>query len=179
MKNPGLDIGKSQENSDAQLERTNIAPPSEAVSTQPAQPPQKKVYSESQARFEKILEQELSGTSFSYGVERKAKPTPDQEILIRQRLNQTLGKTQAKPKLKPLSKVRAKNATPFEGATVFDKIISFLAYLLKSLERFILGGIKRLLFRKTQQKIEIKPKEEIAKPVKKKSKLSWLRWSRM
>lgn len=176
---------------DAQLERISITPPTEAaqatpIKTEPAASVEEvKVVSPAQARFERILEQELSGTSFSYGVERKAIRSPDEALRVRQKLapgrpQEELSPGRTKRNLKPLSKVRSASPSPFEGATVLDKLISFVAHVIKMLERAIFGGLRRMLQRKpVKSLVQTEPKEMLVRAPKKKAVSRWLRWSRM
>lgn len=102
-------------------------------STKPSQKP------EVVKRFEAIIQQELSGTSFSRGLDRRARA---QERLA-QRVAKKLAAERPLNTAKSIRGAKGERAKVFAGTTILDKLVSFLAFLIKSLERKLLGGIRR------------------------------------
>ena len=92
-------------------------------------------------RFEEISQAELSGTSFTGGLDRRAR--------AQERLAQRSAKAAAAERplngASAIARGKSDRGRVFAGATVLDKLVSFIAFLIKSLERKLLGGIRRFL----------------------------------
>lgn len=132
------------ERSDESLQSAEIHPPRELlVSTSPQISPSAgqgaQINQEVVKRFEEIMKQELQGSSFSAVVDRGLETSHTAKI----QAAHSRGSKQSPTR--PLGKAKRATQSPFEGLTILDKFVSFVAYLLKSFERKIFGGPKKLL----------------------------------
>ncbi|NDC36877.1 MAG: hypothetical protein EBZ48_02360 [Proteobacteria bacterium] len=126
------------------LDGLEIHPPRQATTNQtqltPATPSQSvQVKPEVVRRFEERMQRELEGSSFSQAVERSVGVSRVGQARRNKETSATPSATRA------LSKAKRAGDSPFEGLTILDKVVSFVAYLLKSLEKKLLGGPRKLL----------------------------------
>jgi hypothetical protein len=161
-----------------QLEELHLSAPPEAVKPDNTLKPDSTVERQRgplnavEARFERVLQQELSGTSFSFNVERQ---TAERKVDVGSRMSRN---EKRRTKLTPLSKARHLSASPFQGETILDKFVSFVAHLIKILERFLFRSRGTDM---PKQKKQLSKPLELSTPKQKgtKTKTRWMRWSRM
>ena len=91
-------------------------------------------------RFEEIAQAELAGTSFSTGLDRRERA---QERLAQRSAKAPAVSDRPLNGATAIARGKGDRARAFEGATVLDKLVSFIAFLIKSLERKLFGAIRR------------------------------------
>ncbi len=170
-----LDVGSSNgdELASISVERSPVSPsptrvqePTTSVTQRTDLPHQ----SEAARQFEERLKRDLAAGTLTS----TSNPELSRQIQLERtsivRNNKTLGTSQStrttlarSSRLKPLSPSKSLTGavTPFQGLTIFDKVVSLIVYILKSIERLILAFM-RGVFVMPLRMLKIIPKDDMA-----------------